>query len=207
MDRNAKGQFIRGHKFNLCRKLPNMKPKPKKGHYINCKICSASFYVTQKSKRKYCSHKCYWKSKIGVPGWLLGKHHTKESNNKNRLSHLGRFIGEDAPNWKGGIYPKEMLIRRSNQYKLWQRQVFERDNFTCRVCNIHGSYLEAHHVIRFYECYRYDKGLIFYLDNGITLCRKCHKEIHRPEKEFNDINSWAQKNTIAMMSPSTKKHR
>jgi 5-methylcytosine-specific restriction endonuclease McrA len=53
--------------------------------------------------------------------------------------------------------------------------VFERDNFTCQLCNSRGVYLEAHHI-KFWANY---PELRFNLNNGVTLCRPCHMEYHK----------------------------
>lgn len=120
--------------------------------------------------------------KNGMKPFMLGKHHSKESNEKNRKAHLGIFTKEKASNWRGGIYPSNMLIRRSERYKQWMRSVFERDNFicqnpNCKYCNNKkGIYLEAHHIIPFSECMILDwKEEIFDIDNGISYCKGYHK--------------------------------
>jgi len=77
-------------------------------------------------------------------------------------------------NWKGGISNQNNLFRGSPEYKKWRTAVFRKDNWTCQKCSQKGVYLEAHHLIRF------SKNQIKRLDlsNGITLCKKCHKEEH-----------------------------
>lgn len=82
--------------------------------------------------------------------------------------------GRYHPNWKGGITPENQVGRNSNEYKSWRNAVFARDDYTCQICGIRGRDLQAHHIEKWSECKakRYDK------DNGVTLCKKCHKEIH-----------------------------
>lgn len=67
--------------------------------------------------------------------------------------------------------------RNSRDYKEWRLAVFERDNFTCQICHKSGCQLEAHHIERWVDniSRRYD------VTNGITLCKECHKEVHRGE--------------------------
>jgi len=66
-------------------------------------------------------------------------------------------------------------LRNTKQYFEWRDAVFRRDNYTCLVCNIRGGRLEAHHIKRFeqYPSLRHD------IDNGETLCIKCHRMKHR----------------------------
>jgi len=56
----------------------------------------------------------------------------------------------------------------------WRVAVFTRDDYTCQECGARGVRLNAHHVRPWYLSPedRYD------LNNGITLCRKCHKRAH-----------------------------
>ncbi len=79
--------------------------------------------------------------------------------------------GEKHPLWKGGVTPKNHLIRKSLEYKLWRKSVFERDNYTCIWCGFKG-YIEADHIKPFCDY----PELRFSIDNGRTLCKPCHKK-------------------------------
>lgn len=70
------------------------------------------------------------------------------------------------------------FIRTTLDYKKWRLSVFERDKFTCKICGYKGKYLEAHHI----EKWSTNFNLRYEIDNGITLCKKCHKEHHRKER-------------------------
>lgn len=83
--------------------------------------------------------------------------------------------GANHWNWKGGITPKNQVERNSKKAKEWRNAIFQRDRFTCQMCGIVGGKLNAHHIKEWakYKEFRFD------VSNGITLCEKCHKNLHR----------------------------
>lgn len=110
-----------------------------------------------------------------------GRKLTDEHKEKLRQAKLGikrpdSCKGENHHNWKGGITKKDDMIRRSVQYKLWRKAVFERDNYTCIWCGIKSGngkavIIQADHIKPF-SLY---PELRFAIDNGRTLCKNCHK--------------------------------
>lgn len=66
--------------------------------------------------------------------------------------------------------------RRSAKYKSWKQNVLKRDKYICQKCGSKNN-LVAHHIKPFAT----DKEARFDIDNGITLCQTCHKEVHRNE--------------------------
>lgn len=67
--------------------------------------------------------------------------------------------------------------RRTQEYKNWRKAVFERDNYTCQICGQKGGHLRAHHIERYRSCIERRTDVT----NGITLCDKCHTEVHHKE--------------------------
>ena len=55
----------------------------------------------------------------------------------------------------------------------WNEKVKKRDNYICRICGASGT--DAHHIL----CAGWFPEEYYKLDNGITLCRKCHVLAHR----------------------------
>ena len=95
---------------------------------------------------------------------------------KNPMYHK---YGENNPNYRGGISNIRRLLWGRCEYKEWRKNIFERDNFTCQICDDDkGGNLNAHHIKNFrdYPELRLD------IDNGITLCKKCHIDIHKQLK-------------------------
>jgi len=65
---------------------------------------------------------------------------------------------------------------RSKKWKVVRNQCFERDHYTCNLCNIIGTYLQAHHIIHRKKCKD-----IYDINNLITLCKDCHGKMTRIE--------------------------
>jgi hypothetical protein len=114
------------------------------------------------------------KSKMGKPSPRRGIKLSEETKRKISEHRKGKTKMEKHPNWKGGITPEIIKIRNSVEIKQWRKAVFERDNFTCQICEQHGGDLVAHHINNFADF----PELRFAIDNGITLCKKCHTMFH-----------------------------
>lgn len=138
---------------------------------INCKQCGILFvariWQVKNRGKKYCSTKCYYPNQ---PSPMAGKKHSKETRLKLSKSHEGK-IGEQASNWKGGVTPINKAIRNSFEYEEWRTKVFERDLYTCQLCNEVGGYLQADHI----KPFAIYPDLRLELSNGQTLCITCHK--------------------------------
>ncbi len=93
--------------------------------------------------------------------------------------------GDKHYNWKGGITPINKQIRESREYKAWRKSVFERDKYICQECGAKSCegntvYLNAHHI----KPFAIFIDLRFDIDNGITLCRKCHSKKPKGEEIY-----------------------
>lgn len=84
--------------------------------------------------------------------------------------------GKNHWNWKGGINSENRRERNSTKHKDWSLSVLAKDRWTCQKCGYRGRELVAHHIKKWSE----NKSLRFDINNGMTLCRSCHCEIHKP---------------------------
>lgn len=80
--------------------------------------------------------------------------------------------GEKHWNWQGGKTAIQTKVRNSLEIKNWRRAVFERDNYTCKICLKRGSRLVADHILPFSVF----PELRFDVANGRTICRECDKK-------------------------------
>ena len=73
----------------------------------------------------------------------------------------------------------ETAKKRNNYtYRKWRIAVIERDGKRCSKCGAEDD-LQVHHIKSFAD----RPDLRFRVDNGITLCRKCHKQLHKEKRE------------------------
>jgi len=123
---------------------------------------------------------------------------------------MPRMMGADNPAYRGGVTHLRTLIRNSKMYKDWKEIVYQKDRYKCCHCGMFGDRrsLEVHHVDREfadilqdfikkyedkYELPRDEQKLLMLAEvyapfwvvkNGISLCKQCHKDHHRKEREM-----------------------
>ena len=165
--------------------------------YKNCLFCNKLFPYRKTLKargifskplnlmigsinQKFCSRQCIMKFNSQDKGLrernsrrMLGnKLGIRKLRNEERIARRERNLGDKSPFWKGGVTNKNKIIRNSLKYTLWRESIFERDNFTCQICNVRGGKLQADHI----KPFAYFPELRFDLSNGRTLCIDCHKK-------------------------------
>jgi len=69
----------------------------------------------------------------------------------------------------------------SKKWKDVRTKAFERDDYTCLICNKRGVYLHGHHIKSYsnHPEHRLD------VENIATLCSKCHHQLHHNKKVKN----------------------
>jgi hypothetical protein len=101
----------------------------------------------------------------------LGKKHSDETKLKISRHFKGRYTGELASNWRGGLnfikYPRGWSAELKRTVRL-------RDGFKCMLCGISEDKtkkkLSVHHI-------NYNKKDLN-INNLISLCNRCHGRTH-----------------------------
>lgn len=157
-----------------------------------CKDCKIRYF-----KGKHLSPKSEFKK--GLIPWNKGKKnpYTPEVITKMRIAKLGKKLGkmsvlhrikhslgalsgEKSPAWRGGVTKENEKQRKSLKYQLWRSDIFERDNYTCVACGIRGGILNADHI----QSYAIFPDLRFDINNGQTLCIRCHNIKTKEDMKF-----------------------
>jgi hypothetical protein len=125
----------------------------------------------------------------------LGKNLTDEHKDKIRSKFIGLRPGFKHPMWKGGRSTFRNRLQQSSLYKEWRKSIYDRDLYKCQICNSGGK-LNSHHIIKFskivedYNLLKYEDyimcNFLWDIDNGITLCEKCHHSIKGIEEKFEE---------------------
>mgnify|MGYP001614940429 CR=1 FL=1 len=111
-----------------------------------------------------------------------GKHRSPKTEFK-KGNKIGQ--GREHPAWKHGKSVENKEIRKSIEGRLWRESIFKRDKYLCQMpdCDKVERYLEVHHIKKF-SLY---PELRFSLDNGVTLCKKCHQKTKFKEEKFEKL--------------------
>ncbi len=163
--------FPRGHKINLGRKHTEETKKKMSEKSLGRKHDESAINKMKKAAKERIEKNGYMVSPeaiLKMSRTLTGRNLTEEHK-----ANIGNALkGENAPSWKGGITPQKVRIRKSREYRMWRKSVFERDNWTCVFCNERGGNLEADHI----KPFAFYPELRFEIENGRTLCVPCHKK-------------------------------
>ena len=168
------------------------------------KYCSREC-VDKSKKGKHYSIKTEWKKNdVRLVGNKINEKRIPWNKNKKGIHlspnsefragnkvNLGRnrldITGEKHFNWRGGKTKLREKIRKSKEYNAWHLSVFVRDKFTCQHCGRTKCWVEVHHdkisfaeLVEKYKIKTVKDAIncpeFWDTNNGITLCRKCHRK-------------------------------
>ena len=148
-----------------------------------CEICDKIFVGSKGNANRFCSRECYNQfhniknknrkcptcGKSFIAKANEDKYCSWECYNKVRKPPNG----ENHWNWQGGK-TLQNDNRDSHEYKNWRILVYKRDNYKCVKCGSKNN-LNAHHK----KSWKHYPELRYDIDNGITLCEKCHIKLHQ----------------------------
>lgn len=189
-----------GFKSIYCRNVRKKKLGVDK--FNECIVCGKKYQILHNNpKKKFCSVECYLtyrknnknKSKV-VKIHKICKVCGKEYDIPKRRSDTNVAcskicfyklqklkVGPLSNSWQGGK-TKNQLGRCREEIEIWRKNVYERDNYTCKICGVRGGELCAHHILKWVDSPQYRTAVW----NGITLCLKDHKKIRGHEREYVD---------------------
>lgn len=98
------------------------------------------------------------------------------------------MTGENHHNWKGGHDSEEIRFRRTAEYKKWRIDVMKKHYFTCQCCNEKSNDLPNNNklVVHHLDGYSWSVEKRIDIDNGVTLCKKCHDLFHKLYGKINN---------------------
>ncbi len=146
------------------------------------KLAGVSAHTIRAWVRKHKLQKPVGSWTVGRQPWNKGRRyragwkHTPET--RKRLSTLK--VGERNPQWKGGITPYRIVVRRGVSDLV--PAVLEKFDYTCQLCRKRGGALEMHHVLPIWV--RPDLALVE--SNLVPLCEPCHLKVNTRELDYAD---------------------
>ena len=132
---------------------------------------------------------------------------------RNRISNslIGRYVGENNPNFKG--YTDEKMIARGI-FKTFSKRKIRECDYTCQHCGKRGGDLETHHIKPFKIIFnefiqnqysgditKLYNEIINYPDfidenNMVVLCHNCHHNVHYSDNRELSPYRWESATTI-----------
>lgn len=112
--------------------------------------------------------------------WNKGLSYKQVKYNGYTKEHLEAIkkarSGEKSNFWRGGTTTERRKITKwtTEQAKV----VHEKSGYRCQNCNYFGKKLDAHHIIPV----TMDIALAYDVNNLISICKKCHVQIHKTKK-------------------------
>lgn len=161
---------------------------------IKCKNCGKLFNP-RNYRIKNCSKKCgyLYRSKTYKPTKKtlkkLSEIRSGIKRTKKWRDNISKSLkGEKNGSWRGGITKIRNRKRDLRKQRRWREKIFARDNYTCQECGQIGGKLEAHHIIPFWA----NKETRYLIENGITLCKSCHKKETIKDRKKNWTNQFSK---------------
>jgi hypothetical protein len=157
------------------------RPSPLKDRRLN-------YQVWNKRKNGLYKHTEEWKKRMsafhtknGTGKWMFGRRPAEKA-----IEYLRSRQGPLNHKWIADLtklkrFNDDAKDRRCSSYIYWRKQVWLRDNFTCKIANPDCSgRIEAHHILGWSEY----PELRYEVNNDITLCHAHHPRRRAEEKRL-----------------------
>ena len=178
-----------------------------KGYTFTCVECSQLFNQKWKGRgRKFCSQACYKKyygRQDGVMaektcpecGKLFKPHKAGQVRCSRKCfekSHATAMAGDSNPSWLDGrSYDKR--CHRGLDWDTQKKKAYERDKYTCQNCGVkcvgrNGmNKSNSHRLIQCHHIVFWSEAQDNSLENLITLCVSCHKQVHLGSVDISEL--------------------
>ena len=175
--------FQQGHRCQKCARNEKFTFEHVYNYFENygCKLLEQEYINIATPMRYICN--CGRESKISFESFKNGQ--------RCRKCCIERNNSENHWKWNKNLTDDERIRNRDfNDYKKWRKFVYIKNNHTCQCCGTRGGNLNAHHL----DGYNWCKEKRTDVNNGATLCEKCHENFHKiygygnnTKKQFNEF--------------------
>ena len=94
---------------------------------------------------------------------------------RERMAKVGQgSAGAGHWNWQGGKSEGRKRRSADKEHRQWSKNILERDRYVCDNCGSSSGAKYAHHL----DAYQGNPEKRYALDNGVTLCKRCHIGFH-----------------------------
>lgn len=167
--------------------LKNNKKNIKKYHKTNAKYKTFANKLTQEEFPKLAEDgvslevKCRYCGKYFIPEYLQTQARVQALLGASRgdcYLYCSSNCKKACPVYNQNKFPKGFKKASSREVDPIVRQLtFERDNWECQACgkSVEDVVLHCHHI----EGYAQNPRLGNDVENCITLCKSCHKQVHK----------------------------
>lgn len=167
---NMRFNFGKVRPFSYCKPCEHARDNSRYSHI--CSLCGKEY--KSGSKGSYICRECKSKTFAAIGKMNLQKLNANQYGENNRMYGVQRF-GANNPNYDANKTDEERENGRSVEgYGIFIQGVYKRDDYTCQYCGERSGDLKAHHL----DSYDWCRGKRTDVDNGVTLCGRCHKLFH-----------------------------
>lgn len=121
----------------------------RKQHLVKCVVCGKEIYRTDKRLEIRPNPTCS----------------SECANEIKRRVNIDPWVTDED----------RQRTRKVPERRDFLKSVLDRDEYKCVICGKHDSDLAVHHL----NGYNWDVGNRCNPDNGVTLCKPCHKDFHK----------------------------